>query len=92
MMNIFFTITTVFMVVFLILIISVGFFVLRIVKEVKSVVLTLKELSNEVNKEGKKTLHVAGLVRDSVARHPGTLAMVGTIIMKMVVHFFNKKK
>jgi len=92
MMNIFFTITTVFMVVLLILLISVGFFVLRIVKEVKSVVMTLKELSDEVGKEGKKTLHVAGLVRDSVSKHPGTSVMVGSIIMKMISHFFNKKK
>lgn len=92
MMNIFFTITTVFVTVLLILTIVAGFFVLRIVKEVKSVVETLKELSEEVGKEGKKTLHVAGLVRDSVSRHPGTSALVGSILLKIVGHFFNKKK
>jgi len=92
MMNIFFTITTIFVVVMLVLVISVGFFILKIVKEVKSVVLTLKELSEEVGKEGKKTLHVASLVRDSVSKNPGTSMVVGSIIMKLLSHFFNKKK
>lgn len=92
MMNIFFTITTVFMIILLILIISVGVFIIRIVREVKKVVNTLRELSEKVEEEGKKTLHVAGLVRDSVSRHPGTSVMVGSIVLKMISHFFNKKK
>lgn len=92
MMNIFFTITTVFVVGLLILVISLGFFIIKIIKDVKDVVSTLKELSDEVGKEGKKTLHVAGLVRDSVSKHPGVSVMVGSIIMKIITHFFNKKK
>ena len=92
MMNIFFTITTIFMVALLILVISVGVFVVRIIRDIKKVVETLKELSEKVGEEGKKTLHVAGLVRDSVSKHPGTSVMVGSIILKMINHFFNRKK
>ena len=92
MMNIFFTITTIFVSALLILILMVGVFMFRIVRDIKKVVNTLKNLSEAVNKEGKKTLHVAGMVRDSVSKHPGTSIMIGSIIMKMINHFFNKKK
>ena len=79
------------MILLLILLISMGTFIIKIIRDVKKVVETLKELSEEVEKEGKKTLHVAGLVRDSVEKHPGISALVGSIILKIISHFFNSK-